>query len=497
MESTSLEWTPRTWRDSTSRPEPDLARRRAPGARRSASSRPSRPWSSPARRVASRTSSPRPPRGSAFLLQAGDCAESFDEGSADAIRDKLKVILQMAVALTYAAGVPVIKVGRIAGQFAKPRTDEFEERDGVAPGRLSRPHRQLRRVRRRGAPARPRATPRRLPPERLHAQPAARLHDRRLRRPLSACTPGTRSSWPTPSRASATRSSPTRSSARSPFMRACGIDLHDDSALQARRLLHQPRGPHPPLRAGPHPTRLADAATGTTAPRTCCGSATARASSTGRTSTSCAGVANPLGLKVGPTMGVDELRQLVDVLNPDNVPGRLTLISRMGHERVERTPARRSSRRCATTGAPSSGRAIRCTATPSSPRAVRRRVASTTCSSRPRSSSWSTRRSAPGRAGCTSSSPATTSPSASAAARGSNETDLERQLHVDLRPAPQRDPEPRHGLPRGRVPPALRDADRREVVVAQEALAPSRNSISVIEQFSMRGRSRTSPPRPW
>src|SRR5665213_3116181 len=69
-------------------------------------------------------------RGKAFLLQAGDCAESFDEGSADSIRDKLKVILQMAVALTYAAGVPVIKVGRIAGQFAKPRTDEFEERDG-------------------------------------------------------------------------------------------------------------------------------------------------------------------------------------------------------------------------------------------------------------------------------------------------------------------------------------------------------------------------------
>jgi len=68
--------------------------------------------------------------GKSFLLQAGDCAESFDEGSADSIRDKLKVILQMAVALTYAAGVPVIKVGRIAGQFAKPRSDEFEEREG-------------------------------------------------------------------------------------------------------------------------------------------------------------------------------------------------------------------------------------------------------------------------------------------------------------------------------------------------------------------------------
>ena len=59
-------------------------------------------------------------------MQAGDCAESFSEFSADAIRDKLKVILQMAVVLTYGAGVPVVKVGRIAGQFAKPRSSPTE-----------------------------------------------------------------------------------------------------------------------------------------------------------------------------------------------------------------------------------------------------------------------------------------------------------------------------------------------------------------------------------
>ncbi|HWD25383.1 MAG TPA: 3-deoxy-7-phosphoheptulonate synthase class II [Acidimicrobiales bacterium] len=64
--------------------------------------------------------------GRAFVLQAGDCAESFAALSADEIRDKLKVILQMAVVLTYGAGVPVVKIGRIAGQFAKPRTSEFE-----------------------------------------------------------------------------------------------------------------------------------------------------------------------------------------------------------------------------------------------------------------------------------------------------------------------------------------------------------------------------------
>src|SRR5207302_10037580 len=69
--------------------------------------------------------------GRAFLLQAGDCAESFGDFSANAIRDKLKVILQMAVVLTYGSGVPVVKLGRIAGQFAKPRTAPFETVGGV------------------------------------------------------------------------------------------------------------------------------------------------------------------------------------------------------------------------------------------------------------------------------------------------------------------------------------------------------------------------------
>ena len=69
-------------------------------------------------------------RGEAFLLQAGDCAESFHDFTADSIRDKLKVILQMAVVLTYGAGVPVVKLGRIAGQFAKPRSSPTEQVDG-------------------------------------------------------------------------------------------------------------------------------------------------------------------------------------------------------------------------------------------------------------------------------------------------------------------------------------------------------------------------------
>jgi 3-deoxy-7-phosphoheptulonate synthase len=70
-------------------------------------------------------------QGNGFLLHAGDCAESFAEFSADNIRDKLKVILQMSVALTYSTGVPTLKVGRIAGQFAKPRSASTETRNGL------------------------------------------------------------------------------------------------------------------------------------------------------------------------------------------------------------------------------------------------------------------------------------------------------------------------------------------------------------------------------
>jgi len=71
-------------------------------------------------------------KGEAFLLQGGDCAESFSEHHADNIRDFFRAMLQMAVVLTYAGSVPVVKVGRIAGQFAKPRSAPFEEVDGVS-----------------------------------------------------------------------------------------------------------------------------------------------------------------------------------------------------------------------------------------------------------------------------------------------------------------------------------------------------------------------------
>src|ERR671912_667119 len=68
--------------------------------------------------------------GQAFLLQGGDCAEAFADFDANKIRDSLRVLLQMAVVLTFGAGMPVVKLGRIAGQFAKPRSADTEEQGG-------------------------------------------------------------------------------------------------------------------------------------------------------------------------------------------------------------------------------------------------------------------------------------------------------------------------------------------------------------------------------
>ena len=125
------QWTPDSWRGPSGRAAARLARRRARSTPRSPSCARCRRSCSPARRAASPTRSPRSPSSAAFVLQAGDCAESFDAFSANAIRDKLKIILQMAVVLTYGSGVPTVKIGRIAGQFAKPRSAPTETRDGV------------------------------------------------------------------------------------------------------------------------------------------------------------------------------------------------------------------------------------------------------------------------------------------------------------------------------------------------------------------------------
>jgi 3-deoxy-7-phosphoheptulonate synthase len=270
--------------------------------------------------------------GKAFLLQAGDCAESFDEGSADSIRDKLKVILQMAVALTYASGVPVIKVGRIAGQFAKPRSDEFEERHGVSlpafRGHIVNGEEFD-------------ATSRRPDPERLLAAYHQSVATLNL---LRAFTTG---GFAALSRVHAWNQEFVANSLEGKryevvadeieralqFMKACGIDLHDDGALQGVDFYTS----HEALIL-PYEQALTrqDSLTGDwydcSAHLLWIGDRTRQLD--GAHVEFLRGVSNPIGLKVGPSLGADELLRLVDVLNPENRAGRLTLISRMGDQLV-------------------------------------------------------------------------------------------------------------------------------------------------------------------
>src|SRR5215218_6678400 len=118
-------WTPGSWQASPASQQPDWPDHGAlEGALKQIASFPPLVFAGEARNL--QASLAQVAAGNAFLLQAGDCAESFEEFSADNIREKLRVILQMAVVLTYSMGVPVVKVGRIAGQFAKPRSSATE-----------------------------------------------------------------------------------------------------------------------------------------------------------------------------------------------------------------------------------------------------------------------------------------------------------------------------------------------------------------------------------
>jgi 3-deoxy-7-phosphoheptulonate synthase len=270
--------------------------------------------------------------GRAFVLQAGDCAESFHESAADFIRDKLKVILQMAVALTYASGVPVVKVGRIAGQFAKPRSTPFEERDGVSleafRGHIVNSEEFT-----------PEA--RRPNPDRLLAAYHQSVATLNL---LRAFTTG---GFAALSRVHAWNQ---QFVAQSPegkryevladdidralnFMRACGVDLDDDHSLSSVEFYTS----HEALIL-PYEQALTrqDSLTGDwydcSAHLLWIGDRTRDLD--GAHVEFARGITNPLGLKVGPSTTPEQLVRLVHALNPDNVPGRLTLISRMGRDRV-------------------------------------------------------------------------------------------------------------------------------------------------------------------
>ena len=271
--------------------------------------------------------------GQAFLLQAGDCAESFVDFSADSIRDKLKIILQMAVALTYAAGVPVVKVGRIAGQFAKPRSADTETVDDVALASF------------RGHMVNDDAfdaEARRPDPERLisaYQQSASTLNL------LRAFTKGGFADlsqvhlWNQQFVASSTEGQRYERIASEidralRFMTACGIDLGAEEGLHQVDFFTS----HEALIL-PYEECLTRVDSLTGDPYDCSahmvwiGDRTRQLD--GAHVEFFRGICNPVGCKIGPTCTPEDLTALCERLNPDRLPGRLTLIIRLGADKVE------------------------------------------------------------------------------------------------------------------------------------------------------------------
>ena len=272
--------------------------------------------------------------GEAFLLQAGDCAESFAEFSADAIRDKLKIILQMAVALTYAAGVPVVKVGRIAGQFAKPRSAGTERIGDV----------ELQSFRGHMVNDEAFETEARTPdPERLVAayqQSASTLNLLRAftkggfadlsqvhlwnQQFVSSSSEGQRYERIASEIDRALR-----------FMAACGIDLGAEQGLHQVDFFTSHEALILPYEECL--TRV-DSLTGDwydcSAHMVWVGDRTRQLD--GAHLEFLAGINNPVGAKVGPDCTPDEVVALCERLNPDRLAGRLTLITRLGSEQDHR-----------------------------------------------------------------------------------------------------------------------------------------------------------------
>ena len=272
--------------------------------------------------------------GQAFLLQAGDCAESFYDWTAPNLREKLKIILQMSAVLTYAASLPVVKVGRIAGQFVKPRSEPTETvGDLVLPSSAATSCTATSRPRRRAGPT-PRGCSRATTRPRRRSTCCAR--SRRAGSPTSArYRRGRRSSWPTRPRAAATSSWPPRSSGRSSFMSAIGVDMRNPA-------LHQTDiwTSHEALLLDfEEALTRRDSLTGDwydcSAHFLWVGERTRQPD--GAHVEFLAGVHNPLGVKLGPAATPEETLVLCETLNPGRMPGRLTLIARMGAERVGET----------------------------------------------------------------------------------------------------------------------------------------------------------------
>ena len=271
-------------------------------------------------------------RGEAFLLQGGDCAETFAANTAEGIRGKVRTLLQMAIVLTYGASLPVVKLGRLAGQYAKPRSTDLEAATGLPSyrgdavndlhgERTPDPHRMVR----------------------AYANSAATLNFMRAMATDGSADLAAVHSWNIDfvkhSRAGQRYEALATDIERAlGFMRACGLDLQSMPATHGVELYAS------------HEALLLEYETALTRPneRGALYDLSAHLVGVGERTRQLDGahidflsrLNNPIGLKLGPKADPAEVVALCERLDPDRLPGRLTLIVRMGAGTVrEKLPA--------------------------------------------------------------------------------------------------------------------------------------------------------------
>ena len=270
--------------------------------------------------------------GKAFLLQGGDCAESFAEFNADNLRDSFRVILQMAAVLTYGASLPIVKVGRLAGQFAKPRSDPFEIRDNV---KLSSYLGDI------VNGIEFEASAREPDPERMikaYSQAASALNLLRAFATGGYADLHEVHRWNLEFLEGSSQDSKYRAIADRigdclNFMKACGINKNTAGLVSKVDFFTS----HEALLLGYEQSltridSISEKYYDCSAHMLWIGERTRGLDEAHIEFMR--GIGNPIGVKVGPSMTNDDLLSLIDKLNPENEAGKLTLISRMGKDNI-------------------------------------------------------------------------------------------------------------------------------------------------------------------
>jgi 3-deoxy-7-phosphoheptulonate synthase len=326
-------WTPSSWREKPILQQPDWPdKAKLAEVEKTLATYPPLVFAGEARRLTQQLG--RVAEGKAFLLQGGDCAESFAELHPDKIRDTFRVLLQMAVVLTYGAACPIVKVGRMAGQFAKPRSADFETQGDVT----------LPSYRGDSVNAMEFTVEARTPdPERLlkaYGQSAATLNLLRAFSQGGFADLHRVHRW----NLGFVENSPQgeqyqeladRIAETLGFMEACGLTSETTPQIAETDFFTS----HEALLLGfEEALTRTDSLTGEwydcSAHFLWIGDRTRQADNA--QVEFLRGIKNPIGMKVGPTMEANDLLRVIDILNPANLAGRLTLITRMGADAVEK-----------------------------------------------------------------------------------------------------------------------------------------------------------------